>query len=380
MVTAASQPVSSRVYLVSGSDAAARRRVAAELVHRHAGDNPDPFGLDVVRQSGEQTVAEVLGRLVESIRSPSFMGGEKTVWLRDFDGFDKEGARTDKSPEAVAFRELARRIAEGLPDDVTVIMDGVGVDRRKGLYKACKERGEIVWKDKPDPKDRGWERHMQSAVAETLEARGLRMKTKAHAAFVSAMGADTERIGTELDKLTAYVDDPAVPIPLEAVQAVTCAAADASPFALLNAIGQRSLPQAMAAIDILLAKETRPEGAAFAFVLQAWRKFRELLQVRALMHARKWRTERAAVAGIQAMGADETKRLIDEGLAFVGYSAGRLRFLVPEALRYQGPELVEAVKGCRDANLACVTSQIDARALLEKLLVDTLGGGRAGRR
>ena len=65
---------------------------ADQLFHELAGENPDDFHVDIISQGDNGPAAETVAQVISSIRQPAFMGGAKTVWLKQFTGFDQEPA------------------------------------------------------------------------------------------------------------------------------------------------------------------------------------------------------------------------------------------------------------------------------------------------
>ena len=65
---------------------------ADQLFHELAGENPDDFHVDIISQGDNGPSAETVAQVISSIRQPAFMGGAKTVWLKQFTGFDQEPA------------------------------------------------------------------------------------------------------------------------------------------------------------------------------------------------------------------------------------------------------------------------------------------------
>ena len=127
------KPESVNVFLVSGTDEATICAETEKLVRQYAGADPDAFSLDIVREQDGVATSEILNQVVRSVQSPPFLGGRKTVWLQDFSGFALEGAKNSSGPEGAAFRALCDIINNGVPDDIVLIMNGLGADQRKGL-------------------------------------------------------------------------------------------------------------------------------------------------------------------------------------------------------------------------------------------------------
>ena len=161
------------LFLISGNDESQITAQADKIVRQYAGDNPDPFSYDVFQEGDAGADPSLVINLLKSIKSPSFLGGKKTVWLKHFSGFDAEGSKT--GPIGKALKELAETIAKGVPEDIILIMDGPGIDKRKALYKACMAHGEVMLLTKPDKMNRNWQAEMTACIQQAAKEKGLQL-------------------------------------------------------------------------------------------------------------------------------------------------------------------------------------------------------------
>ena len=76
------------VILITGDDLATITTLAKQRVAGVAGESPDPFSLDIVRERDDQTAADTLNQLISSVLSPPFLNGHKTVWLQNFSALE----------------------------------------------------------------------------------------------------------------------------------------------------------------------------------------------------------------------------------------------------------------------------------------------------
>lgn len=361
---------SSRIILISGTDAARIGESAARRVSELTQGSDDAFGLDVVRQGETSDIPSTLRELISTLRSPAFLAEGKVVWLRDFGGFDKEGAKTAKTTEAVAFRELCDTLEKRLPPSTTVVLSGPGIDRRKRLYNLCDQQGEVILLNKPDVTDRNWESEMSAAVRQAAAERNVRLPAEVVAFFVKALGARTDRIATEMDKLIAYCGGPDQPITEQDAWEICTVEGEQTPWALLDALGERNLPKAFNAVDFFLEREKNPDSSCLRYVLQIGRSTLDWLRIRLFMAVHRLRDPRAMQGFLEKAGPDAKQQAQAEGYDFVGKHPYRVRMMAQQAQRYSGQELVEAVIRCRDANVQCVYSGTNPRLVLETLIRD----------
>ena len=360
------------VFLVTGTDEASIRSEADRLAHELAGEDADAFSLDTIREQDDVPVAETVNQVVRSVRSPSLLGGRKTVWLRNFTSFTAEGRQDSKTPEAKAFQVLCETITNGIPGDISLLMSGPGADARKGLALACKAQGRVIVLSKPEVRDRSWEGAMRALVRSRAEGKGVQLPQDVREYLVDVVGTDTERVDGELEKLICYCGAPENPITLAAAREICVGQGEAVSWALGNALGQRDVQESLRVVDVLIRQGQEPDRAARGLLMQAANFFRQLLQIRVFMQTRKLRSARQAQAAVEALSRDEKEDCRADGLEFVTFHRFRIGLLAEQALGYGGRELIEAVRTMRDAFWKAVSSSAAARVVLEEALIRTV--------
>ena len=195
-----------KLYLITGNDQSGIEEDAKKLMAKMLGDDYDEFSHEVFKESDDLQGAELLKRVIESLQTPSFLGGDKTIWLQNFSGFDQEPAKSTKNPNDTgkALLALADYITESFPDDVSLLISGPGVDSRKRLFKACEKIGKTKVIKKPELNSRQWRQEVQGIM--NKYAQGLEMNLDRHTLdyLTEVIGVDTGRIPMELEKIYCY--------------------------------------------------------------------------------------------------------------------------------------------------------------------------------
>jgi len=365
------------VILITGDDEPTIETEARKLVREIAGDEPDAFALEIVREKENATISDLIHEVVRAVLSPPFLGGRKTVWLQNFHGFDREGSQKDTSPEASAFRKLAELIGKGIGDDMVLIMNGPDADQRKALCRACKAHGVLRIHRKPDIRQsRTWQGDMRQLVTKAAEDKGVALPRDVLGFLVDALGTDTARVDSELEKLICYCGGPDAPITLDAVEEVCLAEGETVSWAFTGAIGDRRPGQAIQHADTLLRQEKDPEGAVMGLLVQTQRHLRNLLEVKVFMHRSKIRAPGAVQDAIKALSDEDKAAFEREGLDIVTYNPYRVLKLAESAVRYGGTELVKGIIATRDAYRKCVSSTSSNRVVLENLVLRICGPQR----
>ncbi len=251
-----------------GTDEYLKTEGAKRVIDRLLPPDARDFGLDVVDGACDRAddVVEAVARVTDGLRTPSFLGGNKVVWLREANFLP--GAK-GRAAEAQAAKEAVAAFTEGLmahplPEGHTLIVSATALPRTSKFAKWAEKNAEIV--------DCGGEvrsYQMEKVAAERLEAvlpeSGLTMAPAVRAAFAQRVGADTRTIVSELAKLRAYVGG-AAEATLQDVEAITSSSVGTEPFALAEAIQARS-PAKIVKTIALLRQDRNAAFPAAAIVL-----------------------------------------------------------------------------------------------------------------
>ena len=253
--------------MISGSDHYAIRREASKRLVALCGDPPENDArLEVIHGDGaappqadsvfaksesKRSPEQCLDALVESIRTPPFLEPSKVIWLKRLD--------FSKVAKSKASERLTAELKNGIPEDIQVVVDGPGIDRRSALYKAFQKHGEVVFLEAVSLSDREWERSVRGIVLDACRERGVEIAPDAAAFVAETCGADSGRAVSEVDKLAAYVS-PRKTILIEDCKAVCSATPAAAAWSFSDALTKRGLKAALDALDILYDKENRHIG------------------------------------------------------------------------------------------------------------------------
>lgn len=359
------------VVLISGTDDAAVSSTARKLIEKLVGPDPDPFVFDLVRETDDMNAQQALDQAIRSVLSPSFMGGVKTVWLKDFSGVADE---KKTGPLGRSLDRLCELIEEGFPADIRFILSGPGVDKRKRLYKTVQKHGRVVLRDKPDPKARGWERQVADQIQKAAVERGATLDQDALQCLVDVVGADTARIPAELDKLAAYAGGDQPRITLEAVKTMCRGEGETVWWAVKDAVGERKLRLALRIGEEFLRSERDDEGKVLMLVRQIGLFFREMLQARVAMRRLGVRHPGQLQSKLKGMDKAAIATLCEQGLDLMDKHPFRVFKTAESAMNYSEEELIAALHAARKAYWQCITHVlVSNRVVWENLLYASMG-------
>jgi len=187
--------------------------------------------------------------LIAELRTPPLFTDRRIVLLRRADKFELDDKR---SP-------LAEYIERPV-DTSLLLMAASEIDRRKRLYKLVLKSGTVVDCKKLDRRT-----GPQFVAAEAAEA-GKRIDRTAVDALIELVGADAAMLANEIRNLVHYVGDRES-ITEDDVMMMTASLREESIFTLTDAIADRDVGVALAALDQLFSDGAEP---VYVLVMIEW--------------------------------------------------------------------------------------------------------------
>ncbi|MBR4125028.1 MAG: hypothetical protein IKR13_02385 [Victivallales bacterium] len=359
-----------RLFLISGDDEPAIQAEAERLFAKLAGNEPDPFATEIVSEDDRGPRAELIGKILSAIRTPPFLGGNKTIWLKHFTGFGQEpGARVKNDP--MELKKLAEELADGLPDEVFVVLDGPGCDPAKPLAKTCAAQGEVIWKNRPNTMKKGWREEMKGCLAAVARDKGVTLSFEVSELLVDALGADTSLIAGELEKLICYAGVGKEITP-EAVREMCPPYSDQENWGLTDPVGKRDLAATLSMVEMLLARTKDPASVARQLLVSLSRTFLQDLSIRLYMAENRLKNSMDLKNHLDGLDSERKRELAACDAPWANFNPWRVKFAADAALAYQPDELIDAVRVLRDALLDTTTTGVSTEVALENALLQIL--------
>jgi len=360
---------SASLFAFFGTDDARVKEAALRLSEKIA-PRDDEFALEVVSGGADNTedAVRIVGRTIEAIQTLPFFGGEKVVWLQGANFFgDSQTAKSQSTLGAV--ESLVALFEAGLPSDVKVIISAGEIDKRRSFYKKVNKIGKVEIFDKEDTSKQGWEEKVGVWVAERARQRGIAFAPGAQERFVLMIGSETRLLDSEMEKLGLFAGDR--PVTEDDVDEVCAATHTGAIFEIGDAIARRDLPRALELIDRQMRRGESPIGILLAAIVP---RVRSLLHARDLVTRHRLRVGRSYKAfegEVNALPGSETAHLPRKKDG--GISAYPLFLAAQVSNRFTVEELRDALDACLEANSRLVTTQLDARLVLDQLVARILG-------
>lgn len=253
------------VHLFLGPDDYLKSEGAKRLIDSLVAPEDRDFGLEIIDGTCDKAddVLQAIDRAGEALYTASFLGGNKVVWLRDANFLP--GAK-GRAVEAQAAKDAATAFFEGLqkaplPEGHTLVITATACAKISKFYKWVEKTGKITVCGE-EVKSYQQEKAAQARLADLLPQCGLKMSPAVRTAFAQRVGSDSRTIVSELDKLRAYLGKDGAEVTLADIEAVISTAVGAEPFALTEAILQRSPTLATKTIEQLRADKNAAFPAA----------------------------------------------------------------------------------------------------------------------
>jgi len=227
------------VALLVGPEATLRDAARRSLRERVLGSGPPDF--NEARFDLAAGGTEPAGILAAARTLPMLSPG-RLVIVRGLD---------DRRAKSFVERDLPAYVADPIPT-TCLVLEATKVDRRQKWVKAVQKVGTLVDCSAPTrpAQLRDW-------IQERLRERGKRPGSGVAAALYEAIGADLDRLASEIDKLVLYVGDAAT-VTTEQVAELTGQVRSLAIYELSDAVGTRDRGSALRVLQRLLDQGDAP--------------------------------------------------------------------------------------------------------------------------
>lgn len=365
----AGMAASKSIHLIAGSDEFSIKEAAAKLAAKLAPPAAGDFGIETIdgTATNQDEALKVLARLNEALNTVGFFGATKLVWLKSTNLLADDRAVTAEAVKD-ALTELGETLKRGLPDGVTLLISAIGFDKRRSLAKTLEKLAAVQVFDAPEAGKRAGEEEISTLVQAALQKSGKRLSQAAYQAFREMVEAEPRTLTNELEKLFVYVG--ARPDISDAdVRAICSVSRGAGDFELTNALGERNLPKAIRAVELML--ESGEPG--LRIVAQLAGQFRFMLLTKDL-------AQRKLLDADDGYNGGQTyfsgwNRLPEEAKAhFPRTKEGgapnpwRLYRCALAARKFSIAELIRALELLLEAHRQLVSTQLDDRLIIEEVI------------
>ncbi len=347
---------------------------AKEYLSQRVPEDRQVFGLDTIDGLVESSSAASLAirKCLEALDTPSFMGGDKVVWLKNASFLGASGRATRGEEVKACLERLAQLVKKGVMPGVSFLITAPDVDKRSAFYKACEKAGdtrEFAVTEKSYQIDQ----QAISIVQSALKDAGLTAGAGAVEALVEREGCDTQQVRNEVEKLRNYLGDRKE-VTRDDVEAVVCSVRGSQAWDLADAVADRKLGKALQVLNRLLYQKTSP--LYIMAILEG--RFREFLVYREALD-RGWLRMSTGASGrtnVSWEGIPEADAaMVAEilGKDPRGLPAFITGLRAQQAMVFSKPAILKIQKRLMESHRLLLTTSTEPQWILEMLLIRILG-------
>ena len=363
-------PKTSQIYAVVGSDEGAVKSRARELAQQLTPKDTGDFGQDQIDGSADNADQAVsrIHSAIEAIQTLPFFGPGKLVWLKDVN-FCGDTVTGRSAQVIAALDQLQQFLSAGMPAGVVFLLSAPEIDKRRSFYKSIMKVATVEHFDRIDTSRSGWEEEAESLARGLAAERGLIFQPEALEVFVRLAGADTRQLRNELEKIDLYLGAKRE-IDTQSVRNLVARTATGVIWELGNAIAKRQPSAALALLDQLLFQGETPIGILYAAIIPTVRNLlvtKEILETYGVKAPSAPYQFNSIIARLPQAAQNFLPRRKDGNINVYG-----LGIAACEAHRFSLAQLIRGFEECLKANIQLVTTQLEPRLVLSKLLVSLL--------
>ncbi len=273
------------LFLVYGTDDLSALRKADEIVARLCPPEEQAFGLETLSpESGDKladNVCAMLRNTIEALLTPSFLGGNKTIYLRGapfFDPLSEPGKFESVKAEVTRLTDLLK---QGLAEGVSFVVLTTKVHKATAFFKTCKSLGEIHAFDQPD-KEKEAAIDFVPRVEELLTQTGLQMSGPVFSAFLGRTGYSLRQVSSEIEKLSLYLGDRKE-VTLADIQLMVATVRENKFYEYADTFCKGNLAETLSILHLMFSQGQSPVG----LVINLQNRLREMLVMRDCID-RRW--------------------------------------------------------------------------------------------
>ena len=362
--------IASNVHAILGTDEARVKEEALKLVRRLTPADAGDFANDIIDGGADNAehAGQICNNVIQALQTLPFFGGAKVVWLKNANFLGD--TVTGRAQAAVTgFENIIDVLEAGIGSDVKFVLSATSIDKRRSAYKRLGKLANMEVFDKPDTSKSGWEEAVMAQAMLWARERGLAFETGALDLLVQMAGDDTRQMENELEKIDLYLGERRR-AGIATVRSLVSLSRAGVVWEIGNAIGARDLQRALELLGVLMHQGQNPVGILLAAIVP---KVRSLLLVKDLLARHKLNSGSYGpfCNSLEALPSAATAHLPRKKDGS-GFNAYPLFLAIGESARFTLNELHAAFRGCLEANSRLVTSQLEPKLVLERLLISML--------
>ncbi len=224
----------SSVYFGSDEGAAAAAAAAAYAALTEGTDGWGNEQVDGAAATVDEAV-EIVRRTISGLLTMNMFGGRKVIWLKGatFMGDSPQGTRSEAVQQAL--EELVATLGK-LPPETFFLLSASEMDKRRSFFKKLSGLAEMKEFSRIDISKPGWESELSALAIRMAKPLGLSFDNDALDLFVHRVNESARQIGNELGKLDVYLGSERRRISVEDVELMVAVSRHGIVFEISRAI------------------------------------------------------------------------------------------------------------------------------------------------
>ncbi len=359
-----------------GSDEGMVREKALELYNRLTGGVDDGFTHETIDgiADNSDSAFEICSSTVEALQTLPMFGGDKVVWLRNANFLgDNVTGRSQRTEAGVERLRVA--LEAGVPNGVKFLLTAQGVDKRRAFWKFIEKAAEVQAYDRIDTSRDDWQDQVAALVTRRAAELGLDFEPDALAIFVMLAGEQSQQIGNELEKLDLYLGPERRTITEDDVNVLVPLSRAAVVFEIGKAIQNGNAARAIQLIDQQLEADESAIGIMRASIIGV---VRNLYMAKLIIGTFKTPTgSYQAFSGALNRLPENDRAWLPQKKDGGGVNVFPIFLALPNASNFDLEDLQQIMEATLKADQALVTTGLDHRLILHRLIVEIASARKA---
>ena len=366
-------------FVVVGSDDGLVREKALALYNQLTGGLDDGFTHETIDgiADNSDSAFEICSSTIQALQTIPMFGGDKVVWLRNANFLgDNVTGRSQRTEAGV--ESLRASLEYGLPNGVKFLLTAHGVEKRRGFWKFIEKSADVQVCDRIDTSRDDWQDQVAALVTKRARALGLNFEPDALAIFVMLAGEQSQQIGNELEKLDLFLGPERRTITEEDVNVLVPLSRAAVVFETGKAIQNGNTTRAIQLIDQQLEADESAIGILRASIIGV---VRNLYMAKLIVERFKTPTgSYNAFAGALNRLPENDRAWLPQKKDGSGVNVFPIFLSLPNAANFELSSLQHIMEATLKADQALVTTGLDHRLILHRLIVEIASARKSAAR
>ncbi|MEZ7955663.1 MAG: DNA polymerase III subunit delta [Rubritalea sp.] len=366
----------SNIHLIHGTDDGAVSEAAIKLFNQLKPAEGDDFANDIIDGNADNAehAHQICLETIQALLTLPFFGGAKVVWLKraTFMGTDRTGEAARAKEGVESLLEILEA-GSGIGDDIHFIISASAIHKSRRFFKYLKTNANLIEHNKLDTSKEGWEEQVALLVEKRAATLKLNFEPDAMDLFVALAGEDTRQIKNELEKLDLYTGVDRQTVNIDDVRKIVPLSRAGVIFEIGSAIQKADANRALELIDQQLI---RGESAIAILRASLIPTIRNLFMAKAVQQIfPNQQLDRFNIGKVLgSLPSSETQWLPQKKTG--GVNTWSLAFALLPSRAYPMSALRHALESSLQADKNLVTTALDHRMILHRLIVELISSSK----